>query len=219
MLIQGLVQPPPAQSMPDSMNPVAVIQGKQGELIVSEMGGKYFTQCYRGNLYEYATPLAGVTLGTSGATTQTFGIFNPAGSNKLIVPTKARAAVVEGTPTVSSLVWTVSTGMGTGVAGTSPLQTATFVTTTLNGRSDVLGNNSVARVITTCLLTTAPVVKRYFGSTWGAPIATTASVFPSLIDDFDGDTVVGPGTIFFLSCTLAPAGTTDVSLTWEEVPA
>jgi hypothetical protein len=217
MLVQGIVQGPPSQSLPDGMSPIALTQGKLGELIVSEIGGKYATQCYRGNMYDYATPLGGVTLTTTGSTTQTFGILNPAGSNKLIVPTKARVGFVGATGTVTALAWCSEAGLGTGVAGTSPLQTATFVTG-VNSRTDILGNSTVGKIVSTCLLTTAPTIKRYFGAGWGAPLATTAVVFPMMVDDFDGDTIVGPGSMFFLAGVTAPGGATNISLTWLELP-
>ncbi len=217
MLVQGIVQNLPSQSLPDGMSPIALTQGKLGELIVSEIAGKYTTQCYRGNLYDYATPLAGVTLTTTGSTTQTFGILNPAGSNKLIIPTKSRVGFIGPTGTVTSLTWCLKAGLGTGVAGTSPFITATFVTGN-NARTDITGNSTVGKIVSTCLLDAAPTIKRYFGAGWGAPLATTAAVFPMMIDDFDGDTIVGPGTMLFLAGSTAPGAPANISLSWLELP-
>ncbi len=217
MIIQGIVTGLPSQSMPDSVNPVAVVQGKLGDLLVSEVNGKYFTQCYRGNVYNYGTPLAGVTLTTTGSTVQTFGILNPAGSGKLIAPTKCRVGVTGATGTVTALAWCIKSGLGTGVAGTSPFATATYVTAT-NARSDITGNNNVGRLVSTCTLDAAPTVWRYFGASWGAPVSTTVAVYPMLVDDFDGDMIVGPGTMLFLAASTAPGAATNISLTWAEVP-
>ncbi len=216
MLLQGIVAPPASQSLPDGLTPVAITQGRQGDVNVTALHGKYFTQCYRGNVFDYGTPLGGVTLTTTGSTTQTFGILNPAGSNKLIVPTKARVGVV-GTLTVSALAWCVKAGLGTGVAGTSPFATATYVTA-LNARTDILGVTSVAKLISTCTLDAAPTLKRYLGASWGAPTAAIADVKPMMVDDFDGDTIIAPGSMLFLSGTLATGGATNISLTWVEVP-
>lgn len=218
MLLQGLVMPPPSQSQPDGITPVSLMQGKQTDLIVSELHGKYFTQCYRGNVYDYGTPLAGVTLTTTGSTVQTFGIFNPAGSNRLIVPTKCRMGVVGATLAVDAPAWCVSTGLGTGIAGTSPLTAATYVTA-MNARTDILGSVGVGRVFSTITLAAAPSIKRYFGTSWGAPLATTAATFGMMVDEFDGDTIVGPGTALILACPTAPGGALNLSLTWVEVPA
>ena len=215
-LIQGIVNPLPSQSLPDSVSPVAALAGKSGELIAAELHGKYFTQTYRGNMYDYGTPLAGVTLTTTGSTTQTFGILNPAGSGRLIVPVKACIGQV-GTLTVSALAWTVKQNLGTGVAGTSPFVTATFVTA-LNANSSLVGNVGVARLISTCTLDAAPTVKRYLGLSWGAPTAAGVTFNPQLTDEFDGNTIIGPGSMLFLSGSLATGGATNVSLTWYECP-
>lgn len=217
MLIQGIVSNIPSQSVPDGFSPVGALMGKATELIVAELHGKFFTQNYRGNMYDYATPLAGVTLTTTGSTTQTFGILNPAGSGKLIVPTKARVGFVGATGTVASLAWCQKQGLGASVAGTSPFVSATFVTG-VSARGDIKGNSTVGLLFSTCVLDAAPTIKRYFGASWGAPLSTTAAIFPMLVDEFDGDTIVGPGTALFLSATTSPGGAADISLTWVEVP-
>jgi hypothetical protein len=223
MLIQGIVQPPATQSLPDSLNPVALTQGKQGDLVVTELHGKYFTQAYRGNLFHYCTPTGGVTLTTSGSTTQTFGILNPPSSGKLIVPTKCRVGFVGATGTVCALQWAFKKNVAADVAGTSQFRTATFVTTTNNANlSNQTGqpgqSGSIARVVSTCTLDAAPTLVRMFGASWGAPLATTAAVFPMLVDEFDGDLILGPGSMLFLAGDTAPGAATELSLTWEEVP-
>jgi hypothetical protein len=75
------------------------------------------------------------------------------------------------------------------------------------------------RVISTCALVGAPTLLRMFGASWGAPLATTAAVFPMLVDEFDGDVIVPPGAMLFLSGDTAPGAATEISLTWEEVLA
>ncbi len=217
MIVSGIVQSFPSQSLPDSLTPTALAQGKLGDVLLAQLGGKYFTQCYRGNVYDYGTPLAGVTLTTTGATTQTFGIFNPSGSGKLVIPIKCRVAIV-GTMTVASLAWGFKNGLGGSVATASPLATATFVAG-VNARTDITGVSSVGKVVSTCTLDAAPTIKRYFGASWGAPVAATAAVFPMMVDDFEGDTIVGPGSMLFLSATLTGSAANDISLTWMEIPA
>lgn len=223
MVIQGIVNPLPNQSLPDSVSPVAAILGKFGEILVNELGGKYFTQNYRQNLFHYTTPTGGVTLTTSGATTQTFGILNPPNSGKLLVPTKARIAFVGATGTVAGLVWCFKKNITGAVAGTSNFATATFVSNANNANLSAPyaagQSNSVSRIISTCTLDAAPTLYRHTGISWGAPLATTAAIFPMLVDEFDGDTIVGPGTILFLSGDTAPGAATEISLSWLELPA
>lgn len=221
MLNQYIINNIPNQSLPDSVAPVAALGGKAGEGIVTELHGKFFTQNYRGNMYNYCTPTGGVTLTTSGSTTQTFGILNPAGSGRLIVPTKCRVGFVGATGTVCALQWAYKKNLGTDVAGTSPFRTATYVTG-VNANLAVPGVNAgatVAKVVSTCTLDAAPTLYRMFGLSWGAPLATTAAVFPLMVDEFDGDTIIGPGSMLFLAGDTAPGAATELSLTWYECPA
>lgn len=219
MLNQYIVNGIPNQSLPDNVSPVAALGGKAGEGIVTELHGKYYTQNYRGNVFNYGTPLAGVTLTTTGSTTQTFGIFNPAGSNRLIVPTKCRVGFVGATGTVTALAWCTKTGLGASVAGTSPFATATYVTAiNANTSGQFIGSQGVGKLFSTCTLDAAPTVSRWFGASWGAPLATTAAIFPMLVDEFDGDLIIGPGSALFLAGATAPGAAADISLTWYEAP-
>ena len=219
MLNQYMVGGIPPQSVPDLLAPVAALGGKAGEGIVAELHGKFYTQNYRGYMYDYGTPLAGVTLTTTGSTTQTFGIFNPAGSNRLIIPTKCRVGLVGPTGTVTALAWCTKTGLGASVAGTSPFATATFVTAlNANTSGQFIGGVGVGKLFSTCTLDAAPTIKRWFGASWGAPLSTTAAIFPMLVDEFDGDTIIGPGSALFLAGATSPGAATDVSLTWYEAP-
>jgi hypothetical protein len=217
MLIQGIVQSPAVPSLSDGANPVAAMLGKQQELIVSELHGKFFTQTYRGNGFEYSTPVAGVTLTTTGSTVQTFAIINPAGSGKLIVPIRLNVGIIANV-TSCVLGWTVSVLTGPGnVAGTSAITAGTLVSQ-VNGRTDLGANASIAKVWSTVTLATAPTLKRLTGISWGSPLATTAAVFPTLFEEYDGTFQVGPGTGVFLGASTGPAGATTVGLSWLEIP-
>ncbi len=184
---------------------------------VAVLHGLYFQQNYYGNMYHLATALAGVTLTTTGSTVQTFGVWNPAGNSKLLVPTKCRVGFVGATGTVTSLAWTFGTGLGSVVAGTSAVTARTNLSP-VNANLG-FGLSSVALGGVSFTLGTAPAIHRYFGASWGAPLATTAAIFPTMVDDFDGDTIIAPGTALFLSGVTAPGGAANVSLSWYEVPA
>ncbi len=215
MIQQGLVANP-TQNLSDSTNPSAILLGKQGEQLFSELSGKYYTQTFRGNLFEYSTPVAGVTLTTTGSTVQTFAVSNPLGSGKIIVPARLTVGIIANV-TSAVLAWTVSllTGAAT-VAGTSPITAGTLVTA-VNGRTDNT-QASAARVWSTITLGTAPTMKRLTGISWGSPLATTAAVFPVLAEDYDGSFQIGPGTSVFLGASTGPAGATTIGLTWLEIP-
>lgn len=216
-LITGIVQPPAAPSLADGASPLGVTLGKQGDVIVSELQGKYSIQTYRGNLYEYATPVAGVTLTTTGSTVQTFAVLNPSGSGKIIVPVRLDVGIIANV-TSAVLGWTVSTLTGPGiVAGTSAITAGTLVTA-VNGRTDLGLNATQTKVFSTITLGTAPTLKRLSGISWGSPLATTAAVFPVLFEEYDGTFQIGPGTGVFLGASTAPGGATTVHLSWIEIP-
>ncbi len=137
------------------------------------------------------------------------------------MPTKARLGFVGATGTVCAPQWAYKTNLASDVAGTSTFRTATFVTTGVNsGRMAGQVNlaNTQMRVVSTCTLDAAPTLIRMFGASWGAPLATTAAVFPMLVDEFDGDLIVPPGAMLFLSGDTAPGAATEISLSWVEVP-
>src|SRR5882672_3614960 len=82
MLIQGAVGAPSTTSNADGSNPF-LLQGKQGDALVSELHGKYYTQNYRGNVYFASTAAAGVTVSIfSNASFTGLALWNPQGSNR-----------------------------------------------------------------------------------------------------------------------------------------
>ena len=56
--------------------------GKQGEGLVSEVHGKWYTGGYRGNVYVGSTPGAGITVPGLLATAAKFVLYNPLTSGK-----------------------------------------------------------------------------------------------------------------------------------------
>mgnify|MGYP001584487003 FL=1 len=76
------VQAPSSSSFADGAKPVA-IAGKQGDLLVSEMHGKYYNQNQRGNLYYASNAAAGAAFSIFSNTTFVgLALWNPQGSGK-----------------------------------------------------------------------------------------------------------------------------------------
>ena len=218
MLIQGIVSGIPSTVVPDTFSPTALLQGKHSDLIVSELTGKYYTAASRGLVYHGATALAGVTLTTTGSTTMTFGLWNPAGSGKVLVPIKSRIGFAGATGTVTALAWSASNQLNANTAGTSAISAKTLITS-VNGRIEVVGSASVGLLTSAATLAAAPTIVKYLGASWGAPVATTAAVFPTMIDDFDGELIIGPGSALWLTAATAPGAAVNASLSWQELPA
>ena len=102
MLIQGQVGAPQAQSIPAGTTP-PIRQGQLGDVIVSEVHGRYYETNYRGALFStfynaltvastHASPIA------SGTGTPIIGIYNPAGSGKNVAIVRVQQATTSGTP-------------------------------------------------------------------------------------------------------------------------
>jgi hypothetical protein len=180
------------------------------------LAGVYQQQTLFQNTYHVTTAAAGVVLATSASTTQTFGLWNPAGNLFVAVPIACRVSYVSGTMTAAGLCYSTGTALGSVVAGTSAVTAMTSLTLG-NGRIGK-GVNSNMKPGSSFTLGTAPVIYRQFGAGWGAPIATTAAFAPMYVDVFDGDVSIEPGSALFLCGDAAVGGSFAVSLSWIEVP-
>ena len=106
-ILFGQVGAPSTTSASDGSN-LPALQGKQGDLVVSELHGKYYTQSYRGNSYWGSTAAAGVTLTIVTATTNVgLILWNPQGSGK-------NAALIATTITPTTAM-TTAAGYGYGI--------------------------------------------------------------------------------------------------------
>lgn len=181
---------------------------------VTRLFGQYHTQAVYQNMFHVATATAGVSLLTQGSTTQVFGLWNPAGSGVLLVPTALKMGLLANV-TVAALVWSYQTGLGTGAAGTSPVTAVTKLTPT-NGRPG-LNKQTPSFGFSSITLAAAPTLLRYSGMAVGSALATTPEVI-NMVEAFDGDIVVDPGMAIFLSGTSAPGGAMALSLSYLEVP-
>ena len=84
-VIYTTVGPPASPSVSDGVAQTA-LGGKQGDAIVSELHGKWWTACYRGRVYIGSTVVTGSSLTTQSTTTLTFGLWNPGTGNVVLEP-------------------------------------------------------------------------------------------------------------------------------------
>ena len=221
MLIQGQVGAPQAQSIPAGTTP-PIRQGQLGDVIVSEVHGRYYETNYRGALFStfynaltvastHASPIA------SGTGTPIIGIYNPAGSGKNISLLRMTQAFTSGTATGPNLWNIIPNPQNISATPT------TSNTNVLGATLSTVSNNaagSVARIFNNQSLTgqtTTGVAFRTAGGPTSA--ATVAGQIQTFTEDFQGDFIVVPGTMIAL-CTYAN-GTSlvmNVYVTWEELP-
>jgi hypothetical protein len=180
----------------------------------------YFQQlALNGQCFIGSTAVAGVAIPISTATSQTFGLWNPAGSgvnavlNKLMI-----GCTADGTNDFAGLGLLYLTGAGSQIGTGAPIVSLTQV----NPVNALLGSGKSSQVRfapAAIAVTTAGTFAYSLGFTsFEGDIATTALAPVSLYHDFCGGVVVPPGVAIFLGGDEAPGLTTQITLTWAEIP-
>lgn len=219
MLMQGQVGAPQS-SMQAGANPT-MRQGQLGDLIVSELHGKYYEQAYRGNLFSVgmtSTTLTANTITLSATTTPIVGVWNPATSLVNLVLLKAKCLITAAPANAGvtgAFVWASSAGNAAITTGLNPLNRKTLA----QAGSSAKGFN-----ISTALtgLTNALVIQH--AAPFGALVAAQGAIAsPFLsgdgVEEFDGSIIVPPGGVFALLNTVSNTTVNVASmLMWEEVP-
>lgn len=220
MLLQGQVGPAVAND--GTLPPFR--QGKLGDIIVSELHGRFYEQCYRGNLYSAGsstTALSANTITLVAATTPIVGVWNPStsGVNLVILQAMLQVSVQAASSTSpGSFVWAASAG-NTGVlsSGAAPFNRKTLVSAgsyakAFNGGAALTG------------LTNNLVI--FEGADMGSGIAITTAVVAATtvvptqvsVQNFDGQLIIPPGGVLALLNTISTANLSVASrLLWEEV--
>lgn len=223
-LSQIEVGPPSATSLGDNQV-TGVLGGKQGDMIVSQLHGKYYTQAVRGNVYYASTAAAGLAntifSATSAPTFVGLLVWNPQGSGKNLSMIKANVGISAVAATAQSAwgyAWVNNAGSGVATAGV--VSSFTGITATRGPAICSLGGQgaSVALAGSAATFTTALAWGRSasFSSSTGA--ITTQTVPAMMSEDFDGMMIVPPGTIFALTSAILSGITAVSTLFWEETP-
>jgi hypothetical protein len=217
MIIQGQVGPI-AQSATPGTNP-PLRQGQLGDMVVSELHGRYYEQAYRRNLFSGAlSGAAGVTASALGIVTATaytgLVLYNPPGSTVNCVLQKV-GYVLPIAPAAATVV-----SIGTGFSALPP-QTTTAITARnnyVNGPAPLASLYSVATfgISTTAPVTTYPV---YTMGWVGTVAATSSGQVNSGLVDLEGSIVIPPtGYACIYLSTAANTNGFFGSMAWEEVP-
>jgi hypothetical protein len=219
MLIQGQVLAPPTTSATDG-NQYTLMMGKQFDLMVSELHGKYFTQNQRGNLFTAALTAASALPAPATNATPNFILWNPAGNTKAISLVSFQLGYVAGTPAAGAIGYSYIPLAGSAMATAAPISALTALTV----RSSVVGQAYAGAVLAgsaatvTGTGTSIGTVLRWSGISQG--VLASASVPPGMLmrEDFDGTMIIPPGNAWYPICSAASVATYMVSAVWEEVP-
>jgi hypothetical protein len=211
MLIQGQVGAPQAQSIPAGTTP-PIRQGQLGDVIVSEVHGRYYETNYRGALF--STFINALTVATthvspiaSGTGTAIIGVYNPAGSGKNVAIVRVQQATTSGTPG-GPLLWNTIPNP----------QNITASFTAAYSNFNLAQQGSVTRIFNNVALagSTAGVAFRNAG---GSAAVAATGVILTYSEELAGDLLVTPGSMVALAATAA--GTSHVIncfIEWEEIP-
>jgi len=234
MLIQGSVGPGSASSLAPGTNP-NIRQGQLGDMIVSELHGRYYEQAYRGNFFRTGTTtvVAGAsahgtatggsgTLATAAGAQPMLGVWNPLSSTVNLVITQATFAAFYNTATTpapfGTLVWYVSLSNAVITTGLLPFNSRTLTQT--GSQAKGFAGATALTGLTNIFTAMEASDFQAGGSVTYGTIANTALAAPLVAtQNFDGQLIVPPGGILALFNTGA---TTTFSFTgrvlWEEVP-
>jgi len=220
MILQAVVGPQSAQSMGVGM-PANLRTGQLGDLVVTELHGKWYEQAYRGNLYSVGSNVVALSANTvtlDATTTPIIGVWNPLTSTVNLVMSKAKMQIaVAGASAVApgGFVWATSINNGAITTGLTPLSRKTLA----QAGSQAKGFNASVALTG---LTNALVIQHAagFGTLVAAQGATpTPFISGDCVEEFDGGLIVPPGGVLALLNTIA---TTTISvaamLMWEEIP-
>lgn len=200
----ALLQITPGQQANTDQQAGSARGGKQGDLIVSELHGRYYEQAYRGNMFG----IQGTAVTTTAAGAGTFTgllVGNPTGSGVNLVLNKITISQVA--------ALTAGTTMGI-MYGPSTLSITASLTTIANR---MVGGAASRAVATAGQTITSPTTFMLLGGS-GSGAITVPLQIPALTMDLEGSVIIPPG--YFVASYTSVASTTALlfAFQWEEVP-
>lgn len=226
LLVSGQVGP---AVVADGVGSQPFRQEKTGAMVVQEVHGRFYEQCYRGNIYTAGMLLTSIsnatfTTATTGVTaTPIIGVWNPSSStvNVVLLQAVLGVTVTAGTATGGGpFAWMACTGNAAISTGITPInrktlaasgsQAKAFANTALTGMTGTLAV-LCGSALSGGLIKNASSVETAVGQNIG-----TAGV---TVENLDGSIIVPPGGVVGLFATTTPVAHSAVSgLVWEEVP-
>lgn len=200
--ITGQVGP---AALADGVSAQPFREGKSGEAIIQQLHGRYFEQCYRGNVFSAANQAA-QAVSVALATTYTgLLLYNPLGSGKVLVPLKVKYALSVAPAAIATV------GLLGGFSGTGGV---TAQTTALGVQSSQIGNLSkgVGIALSAATIVTPTWIKQLWDGFTAAALPA-----PQVPVDLEGIIEILPGGFLAVGALTAVTGLG--SIFWEEVNA
>ncbi|MDE3022475.1 MAG: hypothetical protein KGI54_11520 [Pseudomonadota bacterium] len=183
--------------------------GRQGDIIVSELHGRYYETTNSKASFSAANQAGQVTTVGLATTYTGLSLSNPVGSQVNLVINKVSASF----PVAPAAAMVV--GLMTGYNGTTNVTHTTPVTP----KSQFIGTGPapVALVDAAATLPTAPTLNTVFGFV-GTAAVTAVNGVPGIYEDLEGSIIIPPGGYAAIyTSTASGAAGMFASMSWEEV--
>lgn len=198
-VMYGAVGAPSSSSAADSSN-LPVLQGKAGEVVDTNLHGKWYTAAYRNRVFIGSSLIAGVTIPVNTTTSPTFTLFNPLGSGVNVELVSFDMYSLGGTMVVGTIIGGLS------------IQTPTAVTSGGATISVPVGGGGVAQAKLYTAATITAITTHFF---LGQITVTTSA---SIHYEFDGKVVLAPGGLITVLSSPVQTAVTVPSFVWAEWP-
>lgn len=215
MIIQGQVGAlSTSSSLPSGQQAIARL-GNMGDVIMSELHGRYYEATYRKSMFTGATQAVIATATSAGLTTSVTGLpvlYNPIGNTYNVVLTKIGYSFLIAQPSAASIIG-IATGYNATTAVSGTLTSVSPKNRFLNGPAPTAAMYFSAAIT----LPTTPTLDVVLGYVGTGAITTNTNV-PSLFD-LEGSIILPPGGFAQLYTSAASATSSLLcSFQWEEVP-
>jgi len=191
--------------------------GNSGEQIVQELNGRYYEQVVRGNVFIYSTAAAGIAPILPAIAAGAPAIWNPAGSGYNFIPLRLLMGYVSGANVPGFFEFAYTPNTGATVAAGQPI-TAFTDAAPVNA---LLGSGKVSKMRWAPAVATFvanPVFLMTLGLSQFTGLAATAVAPFTLIHDFDGTLIIGPGNAVSIGCNAANTAVYSIALIGMELP-
>lgn len=196
MIIQGN---PGEQTSADGALATARI-GRNGDLMVSELHGRYYEQARRGHMFGVANQAVVTTTAGLATTFTGLAVANPAGSGFNLV-----LDLFMCTQTAVAVAGSIGLMTGAGAAAGS-----------LTPRNALVGGGASVATASAGATIATPVLERVFAQV-GSLATTGYGLTPGLVVDLGGSLIIPPGFFVASYTTAATTSALVFGLVWEEV--
>jgi hypothetical protein len=192
--------------------------GKYGQLLTSDLFGKFGDLCMRGYVYAgIGAAAAAVPIATTLTNSPT--LWNPASSSKLVIPLRILLSLgAIGTPILQGFTLSYLTSAGDGIGTGAPVVTFTNIPPTcmLLGKG-TSASTKFAGAVDTFTTQPARLMDLGFGHHLEGA-AASGQLYSMFYHDFDGSLMMPPGTTISLGSTIATSTTYWTTIIFAEIP-